>query len=214
MTRTATGSLSLVLAALGILASGSVSRGTILYNEAVTGDLSNNQAAPTALTLGLGTNSLLGTVGAGDTQDWVALTVPAGVQLSTLFLITYQSTDGQGFTGVQAGSSFVGSTFDPSAYLGYAHFGTAAVNGNLPATNLVGTDILPLMGNNTIAQGSQGFTPPLASGTYTFLIQQLGASTVYQFDYNTTQVPGPGALGLLAIGSGGVLVRRSRARRA
>ena len=37
------------------------------------------------------------------------------------------------------------------------------------------------------AAGATGFTPPLGVGTYTFLIQQLGASTAYQFDFNVTR---------------------------
>jgi uncharacterized repeat protein (TIGR01451 family) len=165
---------------------------SVLYNESISGDLSNNQATPTALTLAAGTNSVIGTVnGSTDLQDWVTVHVPTGLQLSSLVLASYVSTDQQGFTGVQQGTSFVGSPFTASSYLGYAHFGTGATNGSLPATNLVGTDLLPLMGNNTIESGSTGFTPPLPSGDYTFLIQQLGASTAYQFDFNTTSTAPP-----------------------
>jgi hypothetical protein len=42
------------------------------------------------------------------------------------------------------------------------------------------------MGDTSIAEGSQGFTPPLDSGAYTFLIQQFGAATTYQFDFVLT----------------------------
>ncbi len=183
-----------------LVVAASSARATVIWDESASGDLSNAQAAPTAFNLSLGTNSIVGTVGTGDTQDFVALTVPAGDQLSSLVLAAYQSTDVQGFTGVQAGASFVGSPFSASSYLGYVHYGTAATNGALPATNLVGSDLLPLMGDNTIATGSTGFMPPLASGTYTFLIQQLGATTSYQFDYAVTAVPEPSSAGLLALG--------------
>jgi hypothetical protein len=158
---------------------------SVIYDESVSGDLSNNQAAPKALTLALGTNSIKGTVGGSDTQDWITLHVPAGMSLGSLVLATYQSSDSQGFMGVQKGTSFVGDSQSASPYLGYAHFGTSATNGSLPATNLVGTNLLPIMGNTSLAFGSQGFAPPLASGDYTFLIQQLGASTIYQFDFDT-----------------------------
>ena len=121
-------------------------------------------------------------MGGTDSQDWITLTVPAGLQLSSLTLASYVSADVQGFTGVQAGTAFVGSVNDPAAYLGYAHFGTAADNGSLPTANLVGVDILPIMGNPSAAPGSQGFTPPLGSGSYVFLIQQLGCHS-YEFDY-------------------------------
>jgi Dockerin type I domain len=181
----------LTIAILGLSIANS--QAATVWNESTNGDLSNNQSAPTAITLANGTDSVIGTVGGGDLQDWVRVTIPAGFQLSTLVLHSYQSSDAQGFTGVQAGNAFVGDPEnDPTSYLGYAHFGTGATNGSLPATNLVGTDLLPIMGNKTLAFGSKGFTPPLASGNYVFLIQQLGASTSYQFDFNVAQAFLPG----------------------
>lgn len=165
-----------------------------IWNEGINGDLSDNQAAPNAFNLASGTNSIIGTVGGGNSQDWVALTVPAGLELSSLVLAGYQSADSQGFTGVQAGASFVGSPFSATSYLGYAHYGTAATNGALPPTNLIGADLLPLMGNTTLAAGAAGFSGPLPSGTYTFLTQQLGGLTNYQFDYNLVAVPEPSSL--------------------
>jgi hypothetical protein len=179
-------------------ASAAVSRATVIWNETSNGDLSNNQAAPNAFTLSLGTNSVIGSVGTPDNQDWIALTVPAGDVLSSLILKSYTSTDAQGFTGMQSGPSFVGSIFTQANYLGYAHFGTGAQNGSLPATNLVNADLLPIMADNSptgTSPGAQGFTPPLPAGTYTFLIQQTGsANTAYQFDYNVSAVPEPGAV--------------------
>jgi hypothetical protein len=161
----------------------------ILYDESVSGDLSNSQSAPTARTMAAGTNSIKGFVDGTDSQDWVALTVPAGNAFISLVLASYVSTDPQGFTGFQAGPSFVGSPFSPSSYLGYAHFGTGATNGSLPPMNLVGADLFPYMGNTSIAPGAVGFTPPLSAGTYTFLIQQLGSPTAYQFDFNVAPCP-------------------------
>jgi hypothetical protein len=172
-----------------------------IWNEAVSGDLSNDQAAPNALGLSIGTNSIIGTVGGLNQKDFVALTVPAGDVLTSIILTAYSSTDAQGFTGVQAGASFVGNTATAGPYLGYVHFGTGATNGALPPTNLIGQDLLPLMGNKTLAVGSAGFTAPLPAGTYTFLIQQLGGVTNYQFDYHVAQVPEPATIGLLAIGA-------------
>src|SRR4051812_43248866 len=105
-----------------------------LYDETASGDLSDSQAIPTPLgTASVGTNSVLGTVGGGANQDWLTLHVATGTRLDSLVLAAYSSTDGQGFTGVQRGTSFVGSPFTASSYLGYAHFGTGAVNGSHPA---------------------------------------------------------------------------------
>jgi hypothetical protein len=188
--------LSIVLASAVV---SSTARGQTLWDESISGDLSNNQAAPSTFSLASGANNVIGTVGGGDTQDWITLTVPAGLQLSSLTLASYVSADVQGFTGVQAGTAFVGSVNDPAAYLGYAHFGTAAHNGSLPTANLVGVDILPIMGNPSAAPGSPGFPPPLGSGSYSFLIQQLGSATGYQFDYGVTPVPEVRSQAIVAI---------------
>jgi hypothetical protein len=201
-----------IVAALA--ASATVSQASVLWNETSSGDLSNNQAAPNAFTLSLGTNSVIGSVGTPDNQDWIALTVPAGDVLSSLILAAYTSTDAQGFTGVQSGSSFVGSIFTQSNYLGYCHFGTGAQNGSLPATDLRNHDLLPIMADNSptgTSPGAQGFTPPLPAGTYTFLIQQTGsAPTAYQFDYNVSVAPEPSGLLVTALGSAALLVMRRR----
>jgi hypothetical protein len=187
----------LILLASAVVSS--TAQGQTLWDESMSGDLSNNQAAPSTFSLASGANNVIGTVGGGDTQDWITLTVPAGLQLSSLTLASYVSADVQGFTGVQAGTAFVGSVNDPAAYLGYAHFGTAADNGSLPTANLVGVDILPIMGNPSAAPGSQGFTPPLGSGSYVFLIQQLGSATSYQFGYGVTPVPEVRSQAIVAI---------------
>jgi hypothetical protein len=204
------------LAGLAIVLSATQLPATVFWNESINGDLSDNQAAPNVFALTNGVNSVIGTVGGGNNQDWLSLTVPPGFQLNSLVLFSYTSTDGQGFTGLQSGTAFVGSVNSPASYLGYAHFGTAASNGaDLPA-NIVGLNILPAMGNNGpghVSAGAQGFTAPLGSGTYTFLIQQLGSSTGYQFDYGVTPVPEPSALAMLGCGLF-FLARRKLFRRA
>ncbi|HZZ29119.1 MAG TPA: PEP-CTERM sorting domain-containing protein [Pirellulales bacterium] len=186
------------------------------YNESTSTDLSNNQAAPTSFSLTSGTNPVIGNVGAavGDMQDWIAVSVPSGFQLSSLILHSYISNDVQGFTGFQAGSAFSGNPQTaPSAYEGYTHFGTAAQNGVLAAVNLVGQDLLPVMANPADAPGSQGFTPPLAAGTYTFLVQQSGASTSYEFDFGVTAVPEPASLGLMGLAGAALLAVAFRRRK-
>jgi hypothetical protein len=106
----------------------------IIFDEGVSGDLSNNKTTPTALTLTPGSNSVIGTVngfGKGDPQDWVSFTIPTGFVMISYVNFKYDSTDDQGFTGFAFGSSFPGgvdSEFDAANYAGYAHFGTQAQN--------------------------------------------------------------------------------------
>src|SRR6267378_3778019 len=96
---------SLFSAAVCVLLAAAPAKATI-YDEAVSGDLSNNQAAPTALTLTPGSNSVIGTVNGfdnGDGQDWVSFTIPTGFVMTSYVNSQYVSTDDQGFTGFQFG---------------------------------------------------------------------------------------------------------------
>jgi len=193
-----------------------------VYNEAVSGDLSDDKAAPTALTLTPGFNSVIGTVagfpefGGTDPQDWVSFTIPTGFVMTSYVNARFVSSDPQGFTGFQVGSSFPGDEFAAGSYAGYAHFGTAADNGG-GSGSTVGVNLLPLMTDPSFAPGTNpppGFTLPLGEGTYTFLIQQGDPSTTgYRFNMTVrpVQVPEPGSsLCLLAMGTVTALALRRR----
>ena len=192
-----------------------------VYNEAVSGDLTDDKAAPTALTLTPGFNSVIGTVagfpefGGTDPQDWVSFTIPTGFVMTSYVNARFVSSDPQGFTGFQVGSSFPGDEFAAGSYAGYAHFGTGATNPDgTPPLSTVGVNLLPLMANSSFAPGTAGFTPPLGAGTYTFLIQQGDPSTTgYRFNMTVrpVQVPEPGSsLCLLAMGTVTALALRRR----
>ena len=186
-----------------------------IYDEAVTSvDLSNDKANPTALTLTPGSNSVIGTVngfGNGDPQDWVSFTIPTGFVMTSYVNSKYDSTDDQGFTGFRLGSSFPVDEFTAGNYAGFAHFGTDADNGG-GSGSTVGVNLLPLMADSSFAPGAIGFTPPLAAGTYTFLIQQGDdVPTGYQFDMTVRSVPEPGSsLCLLGVGGLAILALRRR----
>ena len=188
-----------------------------IYDEAVSGDLSNDKGAPTALTLTPGSNSVIGTVNGfapgTDPQDWVSFTIPTGFVMTSYINSKYDSTDPQGFTGFQFGSSFSGDEFVAISYAGYAHFGFAATNPDgTPPVSTVGLNLLPLMADPSFAPGTTGFTPPLAAGPYTFLIQQGNpVTTGYQFDMTLRSVPETGSsLCLLGMGGLAILVLRRR----
>jgi hypothetical protein len=208
---------SLFSAAVCALLAAAPAKATI-YDEAVSGDLSNDKGAPTALTLTPGSNSVIGTVngfppGGSDPQDWVSFTIPTGFVMTSYINSKYVSTDDQGFTGFQFGSSFSGDEFLAPSYAGYAHFGTGATNPDgTPPLSTVGVDLLPLMANPTFAPGATGFTPPLAAATYTFLIQQGDpATTSYEFDMTVRSVPESGS-SLCLLGMGGLAILALRWR--
>ncbi|MGN6717759.1 MAG: PEP-CTERM sorting domain-containing protein [Candidatus Binatia bacterium] len=211
----------LLSAAVCVLLATAVARATI-YKEAVSGDLSDDKAAPTALTLTPGFNSVSGTVagfpefGGTDPQDWVSFTIPTGFVMISYVNAKFVAGDGQGFTGFQSGSSFSGDEFVAGSYTGYAHFGTAAQNpdGNPNASSTVGVNLLPLMADPNFAPGTTNPVFPLGAGTYTFLIQQ-GDPTVTQYRFNMTlrpvAAPEPGSsMCLLAMGSLATLALRRR----
>src|SRR2546430_1567319 len=146
------GVITITIMAGYVLLAVAPARATI-YREAASGDLSNDKAAPTALTLTPGLNSVIGTVagfpefGGTDPQDWVSFTVPAGYVMISYVNARYNSADDQGFTGFQFGSSFSSDEFLAGSYAGYAHFGTEATNpdGNPVSASTVGVNLLPLM---------------------------------------------------------------------
>ena len=207
---------SLLFAAVCALLAAAPAIATI-YDESVSGDLSNDKAAPTALTLTPGLNSVIGTVNGfppgTDPQDWVSFTIPTGFVMTSYVNAKYVSADEQGFTGFQFGSSFSGDEFMAGSYAGYAHFGTEATNPDgTPPKSTVGVNLLPRMANPSFAPGTTGFTPPLAAGTYTFLIQQGDPETTsYQFDMNVRSVPEPGS-SLFLLGMGGLAILALRRR--
>jgi hypothetical protein len=171
----------------------------VLHDESVNGDLSGDRSVPTAYVLSQGTNSVIATSVSGDIE-YIALTVPAGLQMQRLVLASYTGLDETAFIGVQSGPVFTEPPTGTNVanLLGWTHFG--------PALGHVGTDILDDLG---AGPGSIGFTPPLGAGVYTFWIQQTGQNAAtYQLDYSV--VPGPGALTALMAGVGLVARRRRK----
>jgi hypothetical protein len=172
----------------------------VAYNEGTSGDFSTVQTSPTALSLAQGSQSIIGTLRTGDAndnRDFVAITVPAGLQVTALTQVSYVSGDTTSFAAIQLGGSMPGNLGLPGTYAGYTHFGAG----------LDGAELLEMMDG---ADGATGFTRPLGAGTYTFLFQQTGTSaTAYQFDFTVTPEPGSAAL-LGTVGMLLLLARRGR----
>jgi len=180
----ATAAFALVLAP----AAGAV----VIHDESLDGDLSTDRLAPTVLSVGVGTNSVIAT-SQGTDREFFTITLAAGQSLSAINLVSYSGTD-IAFIAIQSGSTFTENPDAPDVanILGYSHFG--------PGLGGATGDILDNMGDGA---GAIGFTPPLPSDTYTFWAQQnQGPAVTYQLDL--VVVPEPASALLLALGLGGL----------
>ncbi|MBX3426032.1 MAG: hypothetical protein KF688_10165 [Pirellulales bacterium] len=158
------------------------------YDEAIDGDLSGNPAAPTPFVLEPGSNRLFGAAGQTD-YDLLAVTIPAGHVLDSLVLdafvldFTFSS-----FIAVANGPTWptgLGGSVSPAQLIGWELFDDSQI----------GLDLLPGIASNIGA-----FTPPLASGVYSILLQDTSSPFTYAFTFNVTAVPEPAAAGLALVG--------------
>lgn len=185
---------NIVLLAIAVLY-GTAAHGDTIYNESVSGDLSNSGLAPTLLTISLGSNDLFGTTGKTGTvidRDYFAFTVPQGAELTAITVLPGTmtlGTLGDSFIGLESGPQMTVSTAATTAagLLGWDHYGTGDI----------GVNILPLMGTGL---GATGFTSPLPAGTYSFWVQEASAGTVpYGLEF-TVATPEPATWTMLLTG--------------
>ncbi len=187
------------------------------YTESIDGELSNDRLSPSLFVLDFsasgsvpGSNVLTGTLGrlAGTPpdRDYVTVRLPSGHVLASL-RVGNQTTFGGGgaFIGFAAGSTMPVPETATSAtgLLGWKVYGAADLN----------TDILQAM--SVPANGSTGFSAPLAAGDYTFWLQELAAGTFdYRFNFvvapATTVVPLPAAAWLFVAGMATLLAAGRR----
>lgn len=174
------------------------------YDEAISGDLSNDRLNPALLNLtygSVGSNGLLGnnivsgklgrSSGVID-RDYLHIVVPVGFALSELRVGNATTVGGSGsFIGIVSGSFMPvsPSATDATGLLGYHIYTTADKT----------QDILDNMA--TSSNGASGFATPLAAGDYTLWIQELATGSFsYRFNLILTQVPEPETWGLLLAG--------------
>ena len=186
------------LALIVIACSSSDAVAATIWNENTQGDLSDNRLTPTTGTLAVGSNDLFGQTQGGD-LDYLTFALPAGHQLTGIFLRSYQSNDGTAFVAMQNGSTFTESDSNPNPanMRGYSHFGDGNVNSNL----------LSALGGT--AQGAN---------SYTLWLQQLGTPDVVPHGFRRCARAGDAGAcgrriagaGILAVDSGALKSRRLR----
>lgn len=184
--------------AAALLAAFTCAQADTRWDESLQGDLSNSGLAPTAVSMAPGHNVVLGTIGnagSGIDRDYFKFTVPAGHELSALWLLPV--------TGVSGGASFFAIQAGPQVTVSPSGAGVEALYGfNHYGTDLVGQDILvPMVGPQKA---------PIPAGTWSVWLQETGGEVSYGLDFVITQaVPEPATLGLFALGLAGLSCRRS-----
>ena len=165
------------------------------WDESLDGDLSTNPATPTPISLGLGSNSVAGTiVTPADTRDYLTFTLVAGQTLDAIELLDYSfvgsgAPGDRGFFAIFSGA--VGA--EPA---GGNHLYSSHLDQGLFPLN---SDILPSVSGDGGIAGT-GLTLPVGAGTYTFLVQQTGSeNTAYEFDFQVIPEPASFYLASLAL---------------
>jgi hypothetical protein len=179
----------------------------VIYNEMLSGDLSNSGLAPTILFVGLGSNQIFGTTGnvGGTDRDYFTFSVPVGQQLAGITVLPGTASGGTvSFIGLQLGTQVTlpTNTATAAGLLGWWHYSSADIN----------TNILPEMA--VPANGSSGFAPPLSAGSYAFWVQDFSPGTfAYGFDFSVTAVPEPSSYATVLSALGMLILVRARYRR-
>lgn len=152
-------------------------RAAVLHDEAVNGDISTDPASPTALAFTPGGNTIAGSVRSGgatpDPRDYITFTVPDGVRLSALNLVSY-STINLTFAAFNSGTtSFVPGVETDTEFLAGIHISAGEV----------GTDLMPLFVNANVTSNALP-APELGPGDYCFVIQQANTTlAAYRLEF-------------------------------
>lgn len=197
----------LTAAALALAAAAAPAGATLIWNEAVNGDFSNDRLMPTAVPLVAGVNEIWGSTGRAVPQgpvdlDYFTITIPAGSVLASLTVLEGTLPIGEvGFIALVAGNVFTvpPDTQGAEGLLGWFTYSETSI----------GQDILPQMAFPNF--GSTGFDVPLQAGTYSFWVQETGVgSAPYRFALDISPIPEPATALTMLAGLGLLAAARRR----
>ena len=154
---------------------------SVVWDEGVDGDLSNDEFNATVLGLSMGSNNVIANIGGVgvDFNDAMEFTIGAGETLASVTLVDFVVSGGNIATGF--------NVFD----------GANALLGSVSmSTGDIGSDLLALSGVNQ-----------LGPGTYIVVMREGVLDQDYEISYNL--IPAPASMALLGLG-GLVATRRRR----
>ena len=182
------------------LAISSLAGATTVWDETVNGDLSSSATSPSALTIGVGSNVILGRMGTlatgGVDPDFFRFTIAPGTRLTAINVTAYspdESAGGGSFFAIASGTSI--STNNPGLHLSNTLLSDVG-------------DILPQLSSNPV-YGGTGLPANPGPGTYTAWFQETLTSVGYGFDLVVTPIPEPTTIATLIAGGTLMLRRRS-----
>jgi len=191
---------TLLLTAVLTFAISGLCHASIVHDESVDGDLSNDNMSPTALLFNIGQNDIIGsTTNSPLDRDFWTFTIGANEQLDSVTFLQFDTTEDRSFFAVASGGT-VPSVASATGLLG----------SNLIGDPEVGTDVLDNLG--AAAFGGTGFSGPLGPGSYTFWFQETAANVDYSFRFNVSSsaVPEPSSMMFLGLGITLMAARRRR----
>lgn len=168
----------------------------VVYDEAESGDLSDDALAPTVI--GAVSDAVLEVRGAvqsgsaGDTRDYFTISVPDGATLEAMRLVTY--VDGTTGSDANTGYAMIGEGTEsvvPSSSTSSSFLGGS----RLSRFYFPDQSVNMLEGFASASQGGTGFSLPLGPGDYTINVQQTGSQqNVYgiRLEFEGIEIPCPG----------------------
>jgi len=184
--------------ALAVLAP--AAHASVIFDEGVDGDLSNDRTNPSTFVLGLGVNSftmdVIDSDGPNGDLDYFTVTVGIGLTLDAVTLVSTTNPAG-GFDA----TSFIAMQIGPQVTVDPASPDPTPLSGFVIADpSQVGSDLLPALAGS--------FGPTLGPGEYALWVQQTGEDlTRVSLSFNV--VPAPGSFAAFA-GLGLLGARRRR----
>lgn len=172
----------------------------LVYDESISGDLSDDYLIPHVFTPPAGTLTIKGSVVDGD-RDLFTFDIGAGLTLTSIKLLSYvtdpENPENLSYFMSQPGATLSAPPADDFAEsVGYVGFGSWAVGRELIRILTVGPPY--------------DYAATLGPGSYAFWVNETGPTSSYQFQF--TVVPEPGTP-LLALPALALLLRRKRHRR-
>ncbi|MEE8451478.1 MAG: GEVED domain-containing protein, partial [Thermoguttaceae bacterium] len=140
----------------------------VVWDETDDGDLSNLRTAPTTLSVQSGGNQIAGAVGVGSEDDVFSIMVPLGMTLDSIKVLDHSSSTNTTYLAIDDSATYR-SAFGDTSF--------SALD--------IGDDILRDLGTS-----NDNFTPPLPSGTYSFLLVESGNRESYRLQLNLSGAGG------------------------